>query len=140
MLVLLHKEGKPAESPSTYRPECLLDEAGKLFERIIAARPLEHLSHGGPDLSDSQHGFSSWRVTIDALECLRLLREEAVARGRVLIAVLLDISNPFNSLPYKEIMGTLDYLQVPPYLGSRSELTPAPGEEHSFVFGRHSPG
>jgi hypothetical protein len=37
-VVLLQKEGKPSGSPSAYRPICLLDEAGKLFERILAAR------------------------------------------------------------------------------------------------------
>ena len=30
-LVLLRKEGKPAESPSAYRPLCLLDDAGKCW-------------------------------------------------------------------------------------------------------------
>ncbi|KAG5321626.1 PO11 protein, partial [Pseudoatta argentina] len=43
-LVLLRKEGKPAESPSAYRPICLLDDAGKLLERVIAARIVRHLS------------------------------------------------------------------------------------------------
>ncbi|XP_032688151.1 uncharacterized protein LOC116852181 [Odontomachus brunneus] len=36
-LVLLPKEGRPAEGPSAYRPICLLDEVGKLFERVEAA-------------------------------------------------------------------------------------------------------
>jgi hypothetical protein len=31
-LVLLPKEGKPSGRPSSYRPICLLDETGKLFE------------------------------------------------------------------------------------------------------------
>jgi len=35
-LVLLRKENKPADTPSGYRPICLLDEEAKLLERIIA--------------------------------------------------------------------------------------------------------
>ncbi|KAG5314519.1 PO11 protein, partial [Pseudoatta argentina] len=53
-LVLLRKEGKPAESPSAYRLICLLDDAGKLLERVIAARIVRHLSRDGPDLSRGQ--------------------------------------------------------------------------------------
>lgn len=50
-LVLLPKEGKPADSPSAYRPICLLDELAKLLERIITQRIVQHLTMVGPDLS-----------------------------------------------------------------------------------------
>jgi hypothetical protein len=32
-LVLLRKKSRPPDSPSAYRPICLLDEIGKLFKR-----------------------------------------------------------------------------------------------------------
>lgn len=38
-LVLLKKGNKPEGLPSSYRPICLLDEAGKFFERILALVP-----------------------------------------------------------------------------------------------------
>jgi hypothetical protein len=45
-LVLLRKEGRPIDSPSAYRPICLLDEVGKLLERVIAVwRPRGDLGH-----------------------------------------------------------------------------------------------
>ncbi|XP_029660922.1 uncharacterized protein LOC115234221 [Formica exsecta] len=34
-LVLIPKGGKPSNAPSAYRPICLLDEAGKLLERVL---------------------------------------------------------------------------------------------------------
>ncbi|GBP19294.1 Putative 115 kDa protein in type-1 retrotransposable element R1DM [Eumeta japonica] len=37
-LVLLPKGKKPPEEPSSYRPLCMLDTAGKIFERIIHQR------------------------------------------------------------------------------------------------------
>ncbi|CAB0037383.1 unnamed protein product, partial [Trichogramma brassicae] len=37
-LVLLPKPGKPPDEPSSYRPLCLLDTAGKILERIICDR------------------------------------------------------------------------------------------------------
>lgn len=115
-LVLLRKEGRPADSPSAYRPICLLDEAGKLFERIIAARLVRHLSAVGPDLSDSQFGFREGRSTVDAVKRVRSLSEAAVARGGVALAVSIDIVNAFGTLPWEGIRGALEYHRVPPYL------------------------
>ncbi|KAH8245933.1 hypothetical protein KR032_004136, partial [Drosophila birchii] len=37
-LLLLPKPGKPAGEPSSYRPICLLDTIGKVFEKAIASR------------------------------------------------------------------------------------------------------
>ncbi|CAB0042925.1 unnamed protein product [Trichogramma brassicae] len=37
-LVLRPKPGKPPEEPSSYRPLCMLDKAGKILERIICVR------------------------------------------------------------------------------------------------------
>ncbi|CAB0044540.1 unnamed protein product [Trichogramma brassicae] len=37
-LVLLPKPGKPPDEPSSYRPLCMLDTAGKILERIICDR------------------------------------------------------------------------------------------------------
>ncbi|KAJ0175856.1 hypothetical protein K1T71_009015 [Dendrolimus kikuchii] len=115
-LVLLRKEGRPADSPSAYRPIVLLDEVGKLFERIIVDRLVQHLSTTGPDLADNQFGFRTGCSTIDAVMRLRGLAEEAVAQGEVLLAVSLDIANAFNSLPWPCIMEALRYFGVPSYL------------------------
>jgi len=98
-LVLLRKEGRPADSPSAFRPVVLLDEAGKLFERVLAARLVAHMEQVGPDLSDRQLGFRGGRLTIDAILRVKTFVEESVRDGGVLIAVSLDIKNAFNTLP-----------------------------------------
>lgn len=67
ILSKLPKEGKPRESPSAYRPICLLDEAGKILERIIAGRLVHHLSREGPNLDDGQYSFRAGRSTVDAI-------------------------------------------------------------------------
>ncbi|XP_025157708.1 uncharacterized protein LOC112589298 [Harpegnathos saltator] len=99
-VVLLRKEGKPEGTPSAYRPICLLDEAGKLFERVIAARLVEHMSRIGPNLDDGQYGFREGRSTVDAIRRLRSLSEAIVQEGGVAVAVSLDIANAFNTLPW----------------------------------------
>ncbi|CAK1580751.1 unnamed protein product [Parnassius mnemosyne] len=115
-LVLLRKEGRPADSPSAYRPIVLLDEAGKLLERIIADRLVRHLCREGPDLDENQFGFRRGRSTIDAITRVRALAEETISRGGVVLAVSLDISNAFKTLPWSCIREALNYYRVPPYL------------------------
>jgi len=115
-LVLLRKEGKPADSPSGYRPICLLDEEAKLFERIVAGRLVQHLEETGPGLHEHQFGFREGRSTIDAILRVRTYAERAVQEGRVAVCVSLDISNAFNTLPWDRIGGALYHHGVPPYL------------------------
>lgn len=115
-LVLIRKEGRAADSPSAYRPICLLDEVGKLFERIVAGRIVRHLANEGPNLSECQFGFRQGRSTVDAILRVRSLSEEAVSRGGVSLAISLDIVNAFNSLPWQAIREALVYHQIPPYL------------------------
>lgn len=109
-LVLLHKEGKPEDSPSVYRPICLLDEVGKLFERVIAVRIVQHLSRDGFDLNEDQQGFRGGRSTVDVVLQVRSLAESNAREGRVTLAVSLDIANAFNSLPFKLIGESLIFM------------------------------
>ena len=67
-MTLIPEPGRPPDSPSAFRQICLLDEAGKLFERIVASRLAEHLAQKGPDLSENQYRFQRERSTIDAIE------------------------------------------------------------------------
>ncbi|CAI6350497.1 unnamed protein product [Macrosiphum euphorbiae] len=46
-LVLLPKGNRPLDQPSSYRPICLLNTAGKFFERIIKGRIEAHLEDQG---------------------------------------------------------------------------------------------
>lgn len=116
LLVLLKKGGKPPESPSAYRPIVLLDEAGKLFERIIAGRIYNHLETIGPNIHEAQFGFRKNRSTIDAIAQLRGVCEEQVSRGRVVLAVSLDIANAFNSLPWDCILDGLRHHGLPAHI------------------------
>ena len=65
-LVLLAKGKKPAQEPSSYRPLCMLDIVGKLFERVLSTR-LDAVILGAGGLSNNQFGFRKSRLTIDAI-------------------------------------------------------------------------
>ncbi|KAL0121307.1 hypothetical protein PUN28_008759 [Cardiocondyla obscurior] len=83
-LVLLRKQGKPEDSPSAYRPICLLDEAGKLFERIIVNRLVQHLSKEGTNFSRNQFGFRAGISTVNAITAVRNFTEEHFPGGDIL--------------------------------------------------------
>lgn len=113
-MVLLRKKNKQASDPSAYRPICLLDEAGKLLEKVIAGRLVRHLSRIGPNLNDEQYGFREGRFTIDAILHVRALSEAIILEGGVVLAVSLDIANAFNTIPWAGGGGAMEYHRVPP--------------------------
>ncbi|CAB0037996.1 unnamed protein product [Trichogramma brassicae] len=80
-LVLMLKPGKPAFKPSSYRPLCMLDTAGKLLERIIADS-LEAFTEGLAGLADSQFGFCKGRSTIDAIQKVLSIAKAAISGKR----------------------------------------------------------
>lgn len=90
--VLLQKAGKPKNSPSAYRPICLLGEVGKLLERIIAGRLVVHLANTeGCSLSPEQYEFIQGRSTIDAIVSLKNLKEELIRERGIALAVSLAL-------------------------------------------------
>ena len=55
-VISILKPGKDPAQPSSYRPISLLDTIGKLFEKILLTRILNHLGECGL-LRDKQFGF-----------------------------------------------------------------------------------
>lgn len=118
LLVLLRKANKPEKSPSAFRPICLLGEMGKLLERVIARRLNTHMERREEySLFEEQYGFREYKSTIDAISSMRKWVEETIQRdGGVTMAVSLDVSNAFNSIPWSTIIEALKKKGTPPYL------------------------
>ena len=118
-LVLLPKEGKPPDSPSAYRPLCLLPTAGKAFEAILAARLTKELEDKGA-LSEAQHGFRSGRSTVSAIrEVMEIAEEERrtpLHNRQFVLLILLDVKNAFNSISWRVIHDALEAAGVSSYL------------------------
>ena len=120
-LVLLPKEGKPPGQPSSYRPLCMLDTAGKVLEGIIRERIEPYVE---ANLSDSQYGFRRGRSTIDALELAAQTARTAISgtlgpRGtrKYCLLVTLDVQNAFNAARWPCIMQAMEqYHDMPKYL------------------------
>ncbi|CAH2092422.1 unnamed protein product [Euphydryas editha] len=119
-LVLLPKGKKPPEEPSSYRPLCMLDTAGKVLERILHRR-IEKVVE--PLLAGSQYGFRKGRSTLDAIDLVVSTAKEAIAGTRwkggtkkYCLVATLDIKNAFNSAKWDCIMKALSDMKVPGYL------------------------
>lgn len=81
------------------RPICLLDEIGKIFERVIATRIkvwMDENPHA--QLSEHQFGFREGVSTSHVLMKALSIITEANKDGDVAIAISLDIANAFNTL------------------------------------------
>ena len=118
-LVLLRKGNKPVSEPSSFRPICLLDGLGKIFERLILNR-LEITTEASGGLSINQYGFRRGRSTADAIRRVHGVMEEANSgtwrTKRYCILVTLDVKNAFNSASWAKILEALRKLCVPEYL------------------------
>jgi hypothetical protein len=111
-LILLSKEGRPLDSPSAYRPICLLDEVGKLFERIIAARLEAHMMERAPGWHDSQFGFRRGGEAGESNDGSHGLPERSGANGLPGRHKRLQ----YHTIPWDGIMEALERFRVPPYL------------------------
>lgn len=109
-LLLLRKGNKPMENPSSYRPICLLDVEGKLYEQLILIRLKEEIARTG-DLAENQFGFREGRQTVHAIKEVLDSAEKAAAfskNSRRLCAVItIDVRNAFNSASWQNILNDL---------------------------------
>lgn len=114
-MVLLRKGKKPEGVPSSYRPLCLLNDIGKIFEALLATRLSAHITEMG-GLASNQFRFRKGRSTDDAVRELRKKAVGAMNKGLFCVAVALDIKNAFNSLGWVDILSALESWRGPEYL------------------------
>ncbi|KAI8125012.1 Retrovirus-related Pol polyprotein from type-1 retrotransposable element R1 [Lucilia cuprina] len=94
-LVLLLKGGKPLDQPSSYRPLCMLDSIGKLFEIVILKRLESEIEKLG-GLSNSQYGFRKGRSTVDAISEVTNIATKAKITKQFCAIITLDVRNAFQ--------------------------------------------
>jgi len=118
-LVLMRKPGKPLDSPSAYRPICLLDGCGKLLEKLVVSKLRDHLK-GEHAIASNQYGFRRGRSTLDALGGLKSIVQTAttghVYHHRLEGMLTLDVRNAFNSTSWGEILEAARAKRVPGWL------------------------
>lgn len=116
-LVLIPKAQTSESQIPKARPICLLNEVGKIFERVLVNRLTNFMNNEeSAQLSPVQYGFREKRSTCDALMRIKEIIEETTTSGRVAVAVAIDIENAFNSLPWPAIRNAMRRKGFPDYL------------------------
>ena len=96
-LILIPKpKKKDLEAPSSCRPICLINEIGKMLEKVVTDRVWEHLNLEGPNISDDQYDFRVGRSRLSTGRYSWLVRR--CPGGGVALPVSLDIVNAFDEL------------------------------------------
>lgn len=112
-VILIWKSGKPLDNPSSFRPICLLDDIGKVYEALIKGRlELELKEKGG--MSKNQYGFQKGKSTIQAVNWVRDTTKNSKCKWIVLIT--LDIRNAFNNATWSLIIKALKKKGISKYL------------------------
>lgn len=98
---------------------CLIDVLGKLLEQLVLKR-LKIEIDKGEGLSENQFGFREGRSTINAVQKVIDIAEEARRGSRrtrkICAVVLLDVRNAFNSASWQGILDVLKEREVAPYV------------------------
>lgn len=112
-LILIEKPKKNDGDQTTYRPICLLDVLGKVYEALILERLNNEISLKG-GLHPNQYGFRKKRSTIDAIE--RVVDIAKKHKNKWCAMVLVDVKNAFNTAQWSIILEKLKRRGVSQYL------------------------
>lgn len=119
-LVLTSKGKGDPSTAAAHRPLCMLDTAGKLYEKLLKQRMLDAVAEAG-GLSPRQYGFTTGKSTVDAINEV-VTSAKAVRTGNhssrdLCMIVTLDVRNAFNSAKWSDILKAVkEDFQVPAYL------------------------
>jgi hypothetical protein len=118
-LVLKPKGMVTSDGMRKFRPICLLESLGKLYEKLIKNRLIKELDEKG-GLSDDQYGFRKGRSTSGAIKELwkmaKFANEGSWGRKDFCALTTLDVRNAFNTASWREIVEALEGKEISKYL------------------------
>ena len=117
ILIPIHKQGKPRNLLSSYRPISLTDHLCKILERMVLFR-LSWYLESKQILSSYQNGFRPKKSTIDHLSSMENDINIALSRKHHLVATSLDLSNAFDTTWKYQILHQMKSLDLSGHLPS----------------------
>ncbi|KAG5677339.1 hypothetical protein PVAND_007106 [Polypedilum vanderplanki] len=111
-VIPIHKPGKDATNPASYRPISLLSSLGKILERTMLARIQKHCNESNI-IPTFQHGFRAGLSTVHQLKRTISLMRNALDDKKSAGFITLDIEKAFdriyhNGVLYKMIQGNFN--------------------------------
>ncbi|ERL95851.1 hypothetical protein D910_00461 [Dendroctonus ponderosae] len=113
-LTLIEKPKKSPDDPIKHRPICLIDEIGKVYERLINQRLLTEIQEKKNGFHQNQYGFRKGRSTTHAIKAIQDLVQ--LYKGMHCAMILLDVKNAFNTASWPVIMEQLEKAEISAYL------------------------
>lgn len=117
-VVLIPKAGRDPSLSSSYRPICLLDVAGKMFETLLTHRLDDELEEKGI-ISPRQHGFVKKKSTVTAMT--ELMERIRGSNSKWAALVTVDVRNAFNSVWWPCIVDRMRLSGLSSYLVEMTE-------------------
>ena len=105
-IIPIHKKGCN-RTPSNYRPITISPFLGKLFEKIMYARLIEHINSNNI-LSAHQFGFRKHMSTFDAIMQLTEFIYESLDDKKSCLNVLIDYSRAFDTVNHSILLKKLN--------------------------------
>lgn len=104
-VVAIRKAGdRDPSSVKSYRPICLLNVIGKVFEALVTRRIQQRLQHQGL-LSGAQFGFVRGKSTEDAF--LALKEAVSITDEKYVLGISLDIQGAFDNVWWPYVLNAL---------------------------------
>ena len=113
--VFLPKPGKDPSVTGSYRPLTMLSILGKVYERVVNRRIVDHYDTHQP-LHQRQYGFRKGIGTEMAINQVCDLYRNETQRRRLTAAISLDIKGAFDHIEWNGILEQLAKANVPHYL------------------------
>ena len=97
ILKLIPKEGKDATLPQNYRPIALLDNIGKIFEKIINSRLREYLEENNL-YNSQQYGFRQRKSTTHVINLIHECIKHNSSQGFKTAILSKDVQKAFDTV------------------------------------------
>lgn len=114
-VISIKKPGKPASSPSSYRPISLLSSLSKILEKVILTRLKNHLDDKRI-IPSFQHGFRERHSTVTQLNRITEQVNHSLNNGLSTGMVLMDIEKAFDRVWYDGLIFKLISTSTPHYI------------------------
>ena len=97
ILKLIPKEGKDATLPQNYRPIALLDNIGKIFEKIINSRLRQYLEENNL-YNSQQYGFRQRKSTTHVINLIHECIKHNSSQGFKTAILSKDVQKAFDTV------------------------------------------